>query len=299
MDVSEVIAKARVLLEALPYIQDFRGSTFVVKYGGSFMDDPNPEARNRVATDIAFLAAVGINVVVVHGGGKAISKAMDASGLKANFINGLRVTDEATIAIVKKTLDSVVNKGGYIEVTMDIDKKIPIPSDVTAATVSASILTDLVTRRRTWRGEQSLVGQGPPRPMMLRADPVLSAPDFVLGFVLLFTDLTERRAVDEARKEFQQQILQRHRLPAVPLDGRDDLVFRNLLHSVVGNAQLAALEIADGVDLTEIPAKLEAVKGSVDRTTELLARLVWRASHEPLAQNRDRRAKPRGKSPSS
>jgi acetylglutamate kinase len=110
MDVSEVIAKARVLLEALPYIQDFRGSTFVVKYGGSFMDDPNPEARNSVATDIAFLAAVGINVVVVHGGGKAISKAMDASGLKANFVNGLRVTDEATIAIVKRTLDEIVNR---------------------------------------------------------------------------------------------------------------------------------------------------------------------------------------------
>src|SRR5262245_39751065 len=110
MNVDEVIAKARVLLEALPYIQDFRGSTFVVKYGGSFMDDPNPEARNRVATDIAFLAAVGINVVVVHGGGKAIPKAMDGSGLKANFINGLRVTDEATIAIVKKTLDEIVNK---------------------------------------------------------------------------------------------------------------------------------------------------------------------------------------------
>ena len=110
MNVDEVIAKARVLLEALPYIQDFRGSTFVVKYGGSFMDDPNPEARTRVAADIAFLAAVGINVVVVHGGGKAISKAMDASGLKANFVNGLRVTDEATIAIVKRTLDEIVNK---------------------------------------------------------------------------------------------------------------------------------------------------------------------------------------------
>ena len=110
MDVSEVIAKARVLLEALPYIQDFHGSTFVVKYGGSFMDDPDPTVRTSVATDIAFLAAVGINVVVVHGGGKAISRAMDEAGLKANFINGLRVTDEATIAIVKKTLDEVVNK---------------------------------------------------------------------------------------------------------------------------------------------------------------------------------------------
>ena len=109
MNVAEVTAKAKVLLEALPYIQDFRGSTFVVKYGGSFMDDPDPVTRARVAYDIAFLAACGINVVVVHGGGKAITKAMESSGLKSNFVNGLRVTDEATIAIVKKTLDEVVN----------------------------------------------------------------------------------------------------------------------------------------------------------------------------------------------
>ena len=110
MDIPEVISKARVLLEALPYIQDFKGSIFVVKYGGSFMDDPDPAVRTSVAADLAFLSAVGINVVVVHGGGKAISRAMDGAGLKANFINGLRVTDEATIAIVKKTLDEVVNK---------------------------------------------------------------------------------------------------------------------------------------------------------------------------------------------
>ncbi len=110
MDVTEVTAKAKVLLEAMPYIQDFHGSTFVVKYGGSFMDDPDPATRARVAYDIAFFAAVGINVVVVHGGGKAITKAMESSGLKANFVNGLRVTDEATIALVKKTLDEIVNK---------------------------------------------------------------------------------------------------------------------------------------------------------------------------------------------
>jgi len=110
MDVSDVTTKAKVLLDALPYIQDFHGSTFVIKYGGSFMDDPDPVVRTRVAFDIAFLAAVGINVVVVHGGGKAITKAMENSGLKANFVNGMRVTDEATIAIVKKTLDEIVNK---------------------------------------------------------------------------------------------------------------------------------------------------------------------------------------------
>jgi acetylglutamate kinase len=110
MNVIEVTAKAKVLLEALPYIQDFRASTFVIKYGGSFMDDPDPIIRTRVAYDIAFLAACGINVVVVHGGGKAITKAMETSGLKATFVNGLRATDEATINVVKKTLDEVVNK---------------------------------------------------------------------------------------------------------------------------------------------------------------------------------------------
>jgi len=111
MNVSEITAKAKVLLEALPYIQDFRGSTFVVKYGGSFMDDPDPAVRNRVAYDLAFLAACGINVVVVHGGGKAITKAMEQSGLKSQFApNGMRITDEATVAIVKTTLDQIVNK---------------------------------------------------------------------------------------------------------------------------------------------------------------------------------------------
>ncbi|MGE9290851.1 MAG: acetylglutamate kinase [Puniceicoccales bacterium] len=111
MDISQldVTSKAKVLIEALPYIQRFKGSVFVVKYGGSFMDDPDPEVRAKVATDLAFLSAVGIHVVVVHGGGKAITRAMDASGLEARFEKGLRVTDAATVEIVRKTLDEVVN----------------------------------------------------------------------------------------------------------------------------------------------------------------------------------------------
>jgi acetylglutamate kinase len=129
MNVAEVTAKAKVLLEALPYIQDFRGSTFVVKYGGSFMDDPDPVIRMRVAYDIAFFAAVGINVVVVHGGGKAITKAMETSGLKANFVNGLRVTDEATINVVKRTLDEVVNKEVCAAVAAAKGKPKGLPGD--------------------------------------------------------------------------------------------------------------------------------------------------------------------------
>jgi len=109
MDIAEITAKARVLLEALPYIQDFHGAIFVVKYGGSFMDDPDAAVRARVAYDLAFLAAVGINVVVVHGGGKAITRAMETSGLTPSFVNGMRVTDEAAMAVVQKTLNEVVN----------------------------------------------------------------------------------------------------------------------------------------------------------------------------------------------
>lgn len=104
-----LIAKAHTLLEALPYIQKFSHATFVVKYGGSFMDSPDAAIRNGVARDIVFLEAVEINPVVVHGGGKAITRAMEKSGLKANFIQGQRVTDEATVKIVDDVLSREIN----------------------------------------------------------------------------------------------------------------------------------------------------------------------------------------------
>src|SRR3954447_15506360 len=105
----ELISKADVLLEALPYLQRFRNQTFVVKYGGSFMDSPDPEVRSGVARDVVFLEAVGINPVVVHGGGKAITRAMELSGTKANFIQGQRVTDEATVNVVEQVLSREIN----------------------------------------------------------------------------------------------------------------------------------------------------------------------------------------------
>ena len=105
----DLIAKAASLLEALPYIQKFSGATFVVKYGGSFMDSPDPNVRQSVARDIVFLEAVEINPVVVHGGGKAITRAMEGSGLKAHFVQGQRVTDEATVEIVDRVLSREIN----------------------------------------------------------------------------------------------------------------------------------------------------------------------------------------------
>jgi acetylglutamate kinase len=107
--VQDPIAKANTLLEALPYIQKFSGETFVVKYGGSFMDAPDEKVRTSVARDVVFLEAVQINPVVVHGGGKAITRAMEKSGLKTNFIQGQRVTDEATVKIVDRVLSDEIN----------------------------------------------------------------------------------------------------------------------------------------------------------------------------------------------
>jgi acetylglutamate kinase len=101
------IKKADVLLEALPYMQGFRGCTFLIKVGGSAMEDP--AVVDTFLKDVVFLEAVGINPVIVHGGGKAISKAMKDSGLEAKFINGMRVTDEETIKIVEQTLARVIN----------------------------------------------------------------------------------------------------------------------------------------------------------------------------------------------
>jgi len=108
--VKELIEKADVLLEALPYIQRFRSSIFVVKYGGSFMDSPDEKVRTGVAADIVFLESVGINPIVVHGGGKAITKAMEKAGIQAQFVAGMRVTDEQSMQIVEDVLANVINR---------------------------------------------------------------------------------------------------------------------------------------------------------------------------------------------
>ncbi len=103
------LARTESLIEALPYIQRFRGQTFVIKYGGSAMEDD--QQVDRLLRDVVFLEAVGINPVVVHGGGKAISAKMRDAGVAPEFVNGLRVTDEVSVRIVEDILDGVINPG--------------------------------------------------------------------------------------------------------------------------------------------------------------------------------------------
>jgi acetylglutamate kinase len=99
---------ARVLTEALPYIQRFAGKTIVVKYGGNAMIDP--ELQESFARDIVLLKAVGVNPIVVHGGGPQIGKLLEKLGIKSTFVDGMRVTDSATMDVVEMVLGASVNK---------------------------------------------------------------------------------------------------------------------------------------------------------------------------------------------
>jgi acetylglutamate kinase len=102
------IGKAEVLMEALPYIRRFYGKTFVIKYGGNAMIDE--ELKTSFAQDVVLLKYVGINPVVVHGGGPQIDEALDRMGIKSRFVRGMRITDRQTMDIVEMVLVGKVNK---------------------------------------------------------------------------------------------------------------------------------------------------------------------------------------------
>ena len=100
--------RAQVLIQALPYIQKYSGQTIVVKYGGNAM--VTPELKDAVMSDIVLMQLVGVNVVLVHGGGPEISEMLKKTGKESRFANGLRVTDKETIDIVQMVLAGKVNK---------------------------------------------------------------------------------------------------------------------------------------------------------------------------------------------
>ncbi|MCH2038376.1 MAG: acetylglutamate kinase [Rickettsiales bacterium] len=104
----EWLQKAQTLAEALPYMREFSGETFVIKYGGHAMGDR--ELSEKFARDIVLLKQVGINPVVVHGGGPQISSMLDKLKIQSEFIDGLRVTDRETVAIVEMVLSGSINK---------------------------------------------------------------------------------------------------------------------------------------------------------------------------------------------
>ncbi len=103
-----MLAKAETLVEALPYLQRYAGRTFVVKYGGHAMGDP--DLAHDFAEDVVLLKAVGINPVVVHGGGPQIGAMLKKLGVESTFVDGLRVTDKATAEVAEMVLSGAINK---------------------------------------------------------------------------------------------------------------------------------------------------------------------------------------------
>jgi light-regulated signal transduction histidine kinase (bacteriophytochrome) len=143
-------------------------------------------------------------------------------------------------------------------------------------------------RGRAWRGEVALeLDSSTTRTLMVRADPVFSTPERVLGYVLLFTDVTDRKAAEIARRRFQQSLIERPRVAGIGLDSKDHLIYQELLASIVENAQLAALEISYGADTTRLKGMLESVRTSMARSSELLQHLIWHASKKPDATDKE------------
>ena len=112
----DVITKAGILTEALPYIKKFSGITVVIKYGGAAL--VNEDIKTTLIKDIALMKYVGFKPVVVHGGGKDINKALEAVGIEPKFKDGLRVTDEPTMEIVQQVLAGKINKNITTELCM-------------------------------------------------------------------------------------------------------------------------------------------------------------------------------------
>lgn len=106
--VAESIEKAKVLIEALPYMQEFRGKTIVIKYGGHAMVDEH--LKRQFALDVILLKQIGINPVIVHGGGPQINSLLDRLGIKPSYVQGMRVTDGETMDVVEMVLVGQVNK---------------------------------------------------------------------------------------------------------------------------------------------------------------------------------------------
>jgi acetylglutamate kinase len=104
---NRLIKKANVLIEALPYIRTFRGKTIVIKYGGNAMTESS--LKDRFAQDVVLLKYVGINPVIVHGGGPQIDKMLDRLGIESKFLHGVRVTTEAAMEVVEMVLAGKIN----------------------------------------------------------------------------------------------------------------------------------------------------------------------------------------------
>lgn len=140
-------------------------------------------------------------------------------------------------------------------------------------------LEDLLGNKRSWRGELQINNKGSQaRSLMVRADPVTGPNGRVLGFVLIFSDLSDRKAAESARTRFQEDISGGRR-PNLRLDSSASVLYQELAASAVENAQLAALEVTHGAEISRMPEMLDSIRSSTSRTLDILEHLVWHTTH--------------------
>jgi PAS domain-containing protein len=195
--------------------------------------------------------------------------------------NAVIVSDAAgQILLVNEAFDRLLPAGhAHLQMVEDVAPFFRGVSEVRRS------LQEVLASKRGWRGEFSFsTGASRSLPVMVRADPVFAAPDRILGFVFLFSDLTDRRAAESARRQFQEGVVERDEIVGLRRDASTDPVHRNLVNSVLENAQLAAMEITEGATTCQIPQLLESVHASVTRAGELLEHLI---EHTTDARNRN------------
>jgi len=259
------IDKAATLIEALPYIQGFRGKVVVVKYGGSTMVGNG--AEDTVLKDIVFLASVGICPVIVHGGGPAISRRLEELGVATKRVNGLRVTDEATMKVVEDVLFGEVNAG----IVHEIEKLGGHSIGVSAK--DAGVMQVRKHWAQTAEGEADigfvgdvehidsaplldLIGQG----VIPVVAPIGSGPDGQSYNVNADTAAGEIAAALHAEKlVFLTDVI------GILLNPQDDSTLLSTVH-VTGVDELVGEGVVSGGMIPKIEACVKAVKSGVRKT---------------------------------
>jgi light-regulated signal transduction histidine kinase (bacteriophytochrome) len=229
------------------------------------------------ATDIATARMIGAAVTDVILQYRAVQiviakDQLDRVSTRVKASQQLVIIADATGCILESNseLEALIGaRNGTIRRLDDLPRYFADPEDF------ALRLTELQLTRRGWRGDATLNAQDPPGlPLHVRADAVTALEDRVLGYVLMFTDITERRAAEAARRRFQEGMLVSERRLSARLETSAHLTAQSLISHVVENAQLAALEVTDAADPSNMRALLEGIRSSVERSAEVLERLI-------------------------
>ena len=235
-------ARAKTLIEALPYLQQYAGQTIVIKYGGHAMVEDN--LKKSFAQDIVLLKQVGLNPVVVHGGGPQIGKLLDKVGKKAEFINGMRVTDKETMDIVEMVLAGLVNK----EIVANINK-----AGGKAVGLSGKDGGLICARKMTFSKD----------------NPEMQAPEII--------DLGHVGSVHKINPEVLDLLKQEHFIPVIAPVGyhKDESISYNINADLVASAIAKALHAAKLILLTD-------VTGVLDENKQLCSQMTAANAHEKI-----------------